>query len=128
MTGRALAALAALATAGGIAALAGCGGNGGGSAAKLPDEDPGRVMTAVIRHELEGKRELSYKMLVRAQRAAVPPKFYASCSPGPAMDENDVDVDILGVRDEVYAVPALGRTKTKAVSRSTARNPPTESI
>ena len=105
---------ALLALAGGIAVLAGCGG-GGSSSAKPPVENPGRVMTSVIRHELEGERELSYKMLIREQRKIVPARFYASCSPGPAMLQRDVDVDILGIHDELFAVPGLGKTKTKAV-------------
>ena len=106
-------ALAALALAGAVVAVAGCGGS---SSATAPAEDPGRVMTAVIRHELEGQLGLSYQLLVRQQRDAVPAKLYANCPSGPRLRRRDVDVDILGVRDEVYTVPALGRTRTKAVS------------
>jgi hypothetical protein len=97
--------------AGVVAVAAGCGGS---SAA--PSEDPGQVMKTVIRHELSGQRGLSYRMLVREQRKVVTARFYRSCSPGPSMQESDVEVGILGVHDEVFAVPALGQTKTKAVS------------
>jgi hypothetical protein len=41
------------------AVFAGC----GGSSEAAPKEDPGRVMRAVVRHELSGDRELSYRML-----------------------------------------------------------------
>ncbi len=102
---------AVVATAATIAVAAGCGGS---SAA--PTQDPGQVMKAVIRHEFAGERALSYAMLVREQRKVVTVRFYRSCSPGPSLRKSDVDVGILGVRDEVFAVPGLGRTKTKAVS------------
>jgi hypothetical protein len=100
-----LAALAVL-----VVAAAGCG--GGGEA--VPSEDPGTVMVTVIRYELLGRRADSWKMLVREQRRAIPSGFYTSCSPGPAV--RDADVSVLGVRDELFSVPALGRTGTKAVS------------
>jgi hypothetical protein len=72
-------------------------------------------MRAVVRHELSGDRELSYRMLVREQRDVVSPSLYERCSPGPPMDAG-VTVGIVDVRDEQFSVPALGKTKTKAVS------------
>jgi hypothetical protein len=106
--------LAALAVVAGVVAVAsGCGSS---STQSAPTENPGQVMKAVIRHELSGQRNLSYGMLVSEQRKLVPVHFYLSCSPGPTMQESVVDVGILGVHDQVFAVPALGRTKTKAVS------------
>ena len=100
------------ATAAAVACVAGC---GGGSEA-APKEDPGQVMRAVVRHELSGDRELSYRMLVREQRDVVSASLYRRCSPGPSMDESGVTVGIVDVRDEQFSVPALGKTKTKAVS------------
>jgi hypothetical protein len=73
-------------------------------------------MQAVVRHELSGEQALTYKMLVREQRKVVSATLYKSCSPGAKMEESDVSVGILGVRDEAFRVPALGETKTKAVS------------
>ena len=88
---------------------------GGGGSAAAPKEDPGQVMKAVVRHELAGERGRSYAMLVREQRKAVDRTLYAKCSPGPAMLESDVSVVIASVHDQQIAVPALGKTKTKAV-------------
>jgi hypothetical protein len=106
--------LAALAVVAGVVAVAsGCGSS---SAAQAPTEDPGQVMKDVIRHELSGERNLSYGMLVSEQRKLVPARFYRSCSPGASIRKSAVDVGILGVHDQVFAVPALGKTKTKAVS------------
>ena len=96
-----------------VAVATGCGGS---SAARPPAEDPGQVMKAVIRHELSGQRGLSYGMLVSEQRKLVPARIYRSCSPGPSMQASAVDVGILGIHDQVFAVPAIGKTKTKAVS------------
>jgi len=73
-------------------------------------------MRTVVKHELSGDRALSYRMLVREQRDAVNPSLYNRCSPGPSMEETDVSVGIVGVKDEQFSVPALGKTKTKAVS------------
>lgn len=101
-----------LAAAGAIAVLAGC---GGGSSSATPKEDPGQVMKAVVSHELSGEQGFTYKLLVRAQRKVVSESLYTSCVPGPKMQESDVSVAILGVRDESFTVPALGQTKTKAV-------------
>ena len=63
---RLLAGLAPAAAA--VAVLAGC----GGSSEAAPKEDPGQVMKSVVKHELSGDRDLSYAMLVREQRDAVP--------------------------------------------------------
>src|SRR5262249_37476810 len=98
--------------AGAVAVLAGC----GGSSEAAPTDDPGLVMRTVVKHELSGDRALSYRMLVREQRDAVSPTLYNRCSPGPSMEETDVTVGIVGVKDEEFSVPALGKTKTKAVS------------
>ena len=94
-----------------VAVSAGC----GGSSEAAPREDPGQVMKSVVRHELSGERDSSYAMLVREQRDAVSRRLYTKCSPGPSMQESDVSVSIAGVRDEQISVPALGRTRTKAV-------------
>ncbi len=107
---RLLAGLAPAAAA--VAVLAGC----GGSSEAAPKEDPGQVMKSVVKHELSGDRDLSYAMLVSEQRDAVPAGLYKRCSPGPSMEEADVRVGIVGVHDEQYSVPGLGKTKTKAVS------------
>jgi hypothetical protein len=95
-----------------VAVTAGCGGSSGQA---TPTEDPGRVMKSVIRHELSGERSLSYGMLVAAQRKVVAAGLYASCSPGASMHVSDADIGILGVHDQQFAVPALGKTTTKAV-------------
>jgi hypothetical protein len=93
------------------AAAAGC---GGGSSA-TPKEDPGRVMKTVIQHELAGDRAVTYTMLVSQQRKVVSKRLYTKCSPGAAMGDADATVGITGVHDEQATVPALGKTKTKAV-------------
>jgi hypothetical protein len=108
---RALAALALIAAF--VALAAGCGGS---SAAPTPSEDPGQVMKAVVKDELSGQRALSYELLVREQRKVVTAGLYKSCSPGASVRVSGVDVGIVGVRDVVFAVPGLGKTKTKAVS------------
>ena len=94
-----------------VASVVGC---GGGSEA-APKEDPGQVMRTVVRHELSGDRDLSYRMLVRQQRDAVSASLYERCSPGPSMDGSGVTVGIVDVRDQQFSVPALGKTRTKAV-------------
>jgi hypothetical protein len=103
-----LAALAA--TAAVVAATAGC----GGSSTAAPKEDPGAVMQAVVKHELAGQRAITYGMLVREQRKVISPALYRKCSPGAPMT-TAAKVGIVGIRDEQFAVPALGKTKTKAV-------------
>jgi hypothetical protein len=107
---RLLAGLAPAAAA--LAHLAGC----GGSSEAAPTQDPGQVMKTVVKHELSGHRALSYRMLVREQRDAVKAALYTRCAPGPSMEEADVKVGIVAVHDEEISVPALGKTKTKAVS------------
>jgi hypothetical protein len=72
-------------------------------------------MKAVVKHELAGDRAVSYAMLVSEQRKAVSRSLYVKCSPGAAMGGADVTVGITGVRDEQATIPALGKTKTKAV-------------
>jgi hypothetical protein len=93
-----------------ILVLAGC---GDGVRAGTSD-DPGAAMTRIIRLELIGKRELSYALLVREQRRLVDRRLYRACSPGATV--HDAKIEVRGVRDETTVVPALGRTKTKAVS------------
>jgi hypothetical protein len=97
--------------AGAVALAAGC---GGGSSA-TPSEDPGAVMTTLIRHELAGERDQSYAMLVSEQREVVSPQLYRSCSPGQTLDPRKVAVRILGVSDQTFTVPGRGKTDTKAV-------------
>lgn len=105
-----------------LAALAACGGGG----EREPDEDPADAMTRVIRHELSGRRASSWQLLVREQREIVGRKLYVSCSPGPPLE---ADVVVLGVSDEDFSVPGLGKAKTKAVRwRMTVRAPGEEPI
>jgi hypothetical protein len=92
--------------AGALLVTAGCGGRG-------PAEEPGRAMQRLIEYELAGQLERSYAMLVREQRAVVSQDLYVRCPPGPPIA--GVTVLVLGVKDETIDVPALGRTKTKAV-------------
>jgi hypothetical protein len=108
VTGR-LAGLAVVALA--VASAAGC---GGGSDA-TPKENPGAVMKSVVKHELAGERAVTYGMLVREQRKAIDRTLYTKCSPGPEPGAR-VTVGIVGVHDQQFEVPALGKTKTKAVS------------
>jgi hypothetical protein len=93
------------------AAAAGC----GGTAGRLvePPDDPGAVMTRVIRLELAGNLDRSWRMLIREQRRIVDLSLYRRCAIGPPVAE--AKVVILGVADETFDVAALGRTKTKAV-------------
>jgi hypothetical protein len=116
--------LAGLAAAAAAVAVAGC----GGSSEAAPKEDPGHVMKTVVRHELSGRRALSYRMLVREQRDAVSPRLYRRCSPGPPLQESVVTVGVTDVRDEEFSVPALGKTKTKAVSYRIAFHDGTDPI
>ena len=105
-----------IATTGALAAVVAVAAGCGGSSSAAPKEDPGQVMKAVVRHELSGEQAFTYKMLVSEQRKVVSASLYKSCSPGAKMLESDVSVGILGVRDEAFRVPALGKTMTKAVS------------
>ncbi len=104
-----LAAVGAVAAA--VAVTAGC----GGSSTAAPKEDPAQVMRAVISHELYGQQAYTYNLLVREQRKIVSARLYKSCVPGPKAQPSDFTVAILGVHDESIKVPALGKTKTKAV-------------
>ena len=90
-----------------LVAAAGCGGRGN------PAEEPGRAMQRLIEYELAGQLERSYAMLVREQREVVSQALYVRCPPGPPIA--GVTVLVLDVKDETIDVPALGRTKTKAV-------------
>lgn len=94
-----------------VVTLAGCG--GADRPAGQPAEDPREAMTRVIRYELIGNLEGSYAMLVREQRRIVDRALYVRCPPGPPLE--DVHIAVLGVKDELFHVPALGRTPTKAV-------------
>jgi hypothetical protein len=79
-----------------------------------PQEDPGSVMVRLVRHEFAGRLDRSFAMLVREQRKAVNRDLYLHCLPG--VPTTDVKIEILGVHDVLFDVPALGKTKTKAVS------------
>ena len=103
-----------------VLVAAGCG--SGGSASKAtPTEDPARAFTRLVHQELSGQLASSYRTLVRAQRDVVPRSLYVSCSPGAPVD---AEVVIEKVFDEDFAVPQLGRTKTKAVSWKMIVHPP----
>lgn len=101
-----------------VGVVAGCGGH---STAKTPSEDPTAVMTRLVRFELAGSLDSSYKMLVREQRAVVDRELYVSCPAGPPIQ--DADIVVLGVRDEAIDVPAIGRTNTKAVTWQLTMHP-----
>ena len=92
-----------------ILALTGCAGGPSGG----PAEQPGTAMQRLIKYELAGELEQSYAMLVREQREIVSKELYVRCPPGPPIA--GVTVLVLGVQDETIDVPALGRTRTKAV-------------
>ncbi len=96
-----------------VGVLAGCGGNESTGQA-TPSEKPGQAMVRLVQHELNGRLESSYAMLVNEQRKAVDHDLYVHCPAG--APRNDVRVLVLGVKDELYDVPALGKTDTKAVS------------
>jgi uncharacterized protein YceK len=106
---RALLVLAALA---GAATLSGCGTTAASTAAG-PGEDPGKAMIRLVQHELAGRLNSSYAMLVREQREAVNHDLYVKCKPG--LPTTGVRVLVLGVQDEAFNVPVLGKTVTKAV-------------
>lgn len=96
-----------------LAALAaGCGSTAGSGAS--PAEDPGRAMVRLVQHELAGELGSSYAMLVKEQRKAIDHDLYVHCPPG--LPRKDVRVLILGVHDELFEVPALGKVQTKAVT------------
>ena len=95
-------------------ALAGCGaGSGESSGGPEPDQDPGQAMVTLIRHELAGRLGHSWALLVREQRAIVDRALYVRCPNG--LPIADARIDVLGVTDEDFAIPALGTTRTKAV-------------
>jgi hypothetical protein len=96
-----------------VGILAGCG-SGGGSTAATPNDTPGRAMVRLVQHELNGRLESSYAMLVKEQRTAVDRDLYVHCPAGPPRD--DVRVLVLRVRDQLYNVPAVGKIDTKAVT------------
>jgi hypothetical protein len=93
--------------------VAGCGSSSSSDAA-VPDETPGHAMVRLVQHELRGQRASSYAMLVKEQRKMVGHDLYVRCSPG--LPRSDVRVLILGVRDQMFDVPAIGRVATKAVT------------
>src|SRR5215813_4102686 len=92
--------------------LAGCGNSSSNDAAP-PAETPGHAMVRLVQHELQGRRASSYEMLVKEQRKEIDHDLYVRCSPG--LPRDDVRVLILGVRDQMFDVPAIGRVATKAV-------------
>jgi hypothetical protein len=107
-----------------VAALSGCAGGDGEGA---PTEDPAQAMRRVIRHELAGRLGRSWSLLVQEQRDIVDRELYVRCPNGQPID--DARISILGVRDQTYAVPAIGRTETKAVRwRMTVPQPGGEPI
>jgi hypothetical protein len=99
-----------LAAVGLVAALAGCGGTRSTGA---PGEDPGTAMARLINHEFAGELDDSFRMLIREQRSAVDHDLYVHCPPGPPV--KGATVEILGVRDVRFTVPALGTTTAKAI-------------
>jgi hypothetical protein len=110
-----------------IALVAGCGFGGGGGDEALPGDDPGRAMVVLIRHELAGRLGHSWALLVREQRAIVDRALYVRCPNGLPID--DARVTVLGVSDEEFTVPALGKTQTKAVRwRMTIPQPGTQPL
>jgi hypothetical protein len=117
--------------AGALAALvlvAGCGGLGSGSDAEsIPRDDPGQAMIVLLQHELAGRLAHSWALLVREQRAVVERSLYVRCSNGLPID--DAEIVVLGVSDEDFTVPALGKTRTKAVRwRMTVPQPGMEPV
>lgn len=98
---------------------AGCGAGRSGAA---PAEDPSVAFARLVHHELAGRRDRSYDMLVREQRDIVPRALYVSCSPGASID--DADVQVIRVSDETFSVPELGQTLTKAIDWRLVVRPP----
>ncbi len=70
-------------------------------------------MVRLVRHEFAGQLDRSYAMLVRQQRAAINRDLYVHCPPGLAT--TDVKVEVVGVHDALFDVPAIGKVETKAV-------------
>ena len=95
-------------------ALAGCGATDGAPGSEpVPTQDPGQAMVTLIRHELAGRLGQSWALLVREQRAIVDRALYVRCPNGAPIA--DARIDVLGVSDEDFAVPAVGTIPTKAV-------------
>jgi hypothetical protein len=92
--------------------VTGCG-NGSASSAPAPREDPAKAMVRLVQHELAGRLDSSYAMLIHEQRDAVDHNLYVKCKPG--LPTNAVRVLVLEVKDEVFNVPGLGKAQTKAV-------------
>ena len=110
-----------------IVLVAGCGSLGGGSDDAVPVDDPGQAMIVLIQHELAGRLGHSWALLVREQRAVVDRALYVRCPNGLPID--DAEIVVLGVTDEEFTVPALGRTLTKAVRwRMTVPQPGTDPV
>jgi hypothetical protein len=70
-------------------------------------------MVRLVRHEFAGRLGSSYAMLIREQRDAVDRNLYLRCKPG--LPTSAVQVAVLAVKDELFAVPVLGKVETKAV-------------
>ena len=111
-----------------VVLVAGCGGLGSASEAdSLPRDDPGQAMITLIQHELAGRLGHSWALLVREQRAIVDRALYVRCPNGRPVA--DVEIVVLGVKDEDFTVPALGKTRTKAVRwRMTVPQPGMEPV
>ena len=110
-----------------IVLVAGCGFGGDGDEDALPVDDPGRAMVVLIRHELAGRLGHSWALLVREQQAIVDRALYVRCPNGLPIE--DARISVLGVSDEEFTVPALGRTQTKAVRwRMTIPQPGTQPV
>src|SRR5262249_11819459 len=84
------------------------------SDASSPPESPGRAMGRLAQHVRRRQRANSYARLVKEKRKAVGHGLFVRCAPG--RPREDVRVLILGVRDEMFDVPAIGRVPTKAVT------------
>lgn len=96
-----------------VLALAGCGSTAKPKPVSAPAEAPGSAMRRLVQYELAGELAASYAMLVREQRATVDHHLYVHCPPG--LPRTDVRVLVLGVKDEEFDVPELGKVTTKAV-------------
>jgi hypothetical protein len=97
----------------GAVMLAGCGSSPRSSGVAQPKEDPAKAMVRLVQQEFAGRLERSYAMLIREQRDAVAQKLYVKCKPG--YPTNQARVLVLGVKDEEFNVPVLGKTQTKAI-------------
>ena len=68
-------------------------------------------MVRLVQHELNGRLESSYAMLVNEQRKAVDHDLYVRCPAGPP--RNDVRVLILGSRTSSTTCRPSGRSTRK---------------